>query len=492
LPGARTTLPTRTSNPDEVKQSKAASVLVKLREVIAAGTQTTDVMLGAIAVAAHSLTDASGAAIAMPQDGVVTCMGRSGETAPELGTQLDVEAGISGECLRTGMILCCGDAANELRLDPEACRRIGLKSIAVVPLRGQLGRVGVLEVFSSEAYAFDEDHMDLLGRLAGLAEAAWVREEAPEIFAQPPVSEPVLEERAPEDHSVEAGGEKERVVEAQLPEKDQRQRSVALARVGEVLSTDLQSELRAERRWRYASVSVLSVVLMLLLGFFVWRAWYKASLESAPVRAAKIPRGIPQERAESATRVGSGGKLNPGHPVPRPASQAPVAVAVTPSVVLATPDVVVRRWPAAKRAPAKGKASLETPPASAAGIEEAPQLAGAGAGQSDLGNAVSTGPAMPRLAPPIAQGLAGGILLQRVQPIYPQEARAQRLEGTVVLDFTITQRGQVEDVEVVSGPSLLAQAASNAVVKWRYMPYVLDGRPIRKPARISITFKLAQ
>jgi protein TonB len=99
---------------------------------------------------------------------------------------------------------------------------------------------------------------------------------------------------------------------------------------------------------------------------------------------------------------------------------------------------------------------------------------------------------MPQLAPPIAQGLAGGILVHRVQPVYPAEARAKRVEGTVVLDFTITQRGQVEDVQVVSGSSLLAQAASDAVVKWRYMPYVLDGRPIRKPARISITFKLAQ
>jgi TonB family protein len=469
----RTTLPTRTSNPDEVKLSKAASVLAKLREMIAAATRETDVMLGAIAVAAHSLTDAGGAAIAMPRDGIVTCLGRSGETAPELGTSLDLETGISGECLRTGRILCCGDAPKELRLDPEVCRKIGLKSIAVVPLRGQQSRVGVLEVFSSEAYAFTADHMDLLGRLAGLAEAAWAREEAPETPAKLAVRDP-----APGDR---------------MPEKERRhQASVALAHVGEALATELQAELRAEGRRRYATVAALSIVLLLLLGFFVWRAWYKASLESVPTRAAGIPRGTSRERLNSAADVGTGGKLGPGHPVSRPDSLVPAAANVRPGEVLAAPDVMVRRWPASKRAPDRQKLAPVTLPASAPLAEEAPQIAGSGAGPDDLGNTVSTAPTMPQLAPPIAQGLAGGILVHRVQPAYPEEARTKHLEGTVVLDFTITQRGQVEDVQVVSGPSLLAQAASDAVVKWRYMPYVLDGRPIRKPARISITFKLAQ
>jgi TonB family protein len=465
-------------------------VLLKLREMIAAGTRKTDVMLGAIAVAAHSLTDASGAAIAMPRDGVVTCVGRSGETAPELGTCLDLETGISAECLRTRRILCCGDAAKELRLDPQVCRKIGLKSIAVVPLRGQQSQVGVLEVFSSEAYAFTEDHMDLLGRLAGLAEAAWAREEAPEASAKLAVRDRVSEDRAPENHAAENWGQKDQVAEERVPEGEQRQQAyVALARVGEALATELQAELRAERRWRYATVSVLAIVLMLLFGFFVWRAWYKASLESVPTRPAGTPRGTPRERVDSAAGVGSGGKLNPGHPVSRPDTSA---VGLKPREVLGAPDGGVQRWPVSKRAPDHRKVDIGVPPASAPRAEEPPQLTGSGAGQADLGSAVSTGPAMPQLAPPIAQGLAGGILVHRVQPVYPAEARAKRVEGTVVLDFTISQRGQVEDVQVVSGPSLLAQAASDAVVKWRYMPYVLDGRPIRKPARISITFKLAQ
>ena len=70
---------------ETVRQSDAAVIFVKLRKMIASDTQPTDSILGTIAVAAHSLTGATGAAIAMPRDGSVVCVGRSGETAPDLG-----------------------------------------------------------------------------------------------------------------------------------------------------------------------------------------------------------------------------------------------------------------------------------------------------------------------------------------------------------------------------------------------------------------------
>ncbi len=143
--------------------------------MIASDTQQTETILGTIAVAAQSLTGATGAALAMPRDGVVVCVGRSGETAPELGDRLDVDSGISGECLRTGVSLRCDDASRDFHVDAEVCREMGLQSIAVVPLRGQHGRVGVLEAFSTAAFAFDDEKMEVLERLAGLAEAAWAR-----------------------------------------------------------------------------------------------------------------------------------------------------------------------------------------------------------------------------------------------------------------------------------------------------------------------------
>jgi hypothetical protein len=49
----------------------------------------------------------------MPQNGVVVCVGRSGDIAPELGDLLNVDSGISGECLRTGTMMRCDDASRD-------------------------------------------------------------------------------------------------------------------------------------------------------------------------------------------------------------------------------------------------------------------------------------------------------------------------------------------------------------------------------------------
>src|SRR3984893_5187370 len=224
--GARVSVRNRTEVSDEtIRQSSASLTFVKLRKMIASDTQPTDNILGAVAVAAHSLTGATGAAVAMPRDGAVVCVGRSGETAPELGARLNVDSGISGECLRTGVIMRCDDASRDFHVDPEVCRQLGLQSIAVVPLRGQHGRVGVLEAFSTESYAFTDDHMEVLGRLAGLAEAAWARGAGTEDSCKaeaPPTAE--------ESHFANA--------------------SVALARVGEALTRGLYKEPQAERKWR--------------------------------------------------------------------------------------------------------------------------------------------------------------------------------------------------------------------------------------------------
>ena len=90
---------------DEILYSSGSAeiILTKLRGMIARGGQETDAILGTISVAAHALTGANGAAIAMPRDGAVICVGRSGEIAPELGDLLNLDSGISGECLRTGV-----------------------------------------------------------------------------------------------------------------------------------------------------------------------------------------------------------------------------------------------------------------------------------------------------------------------------------------------------------------------------------------------------
>jgi protein TonB len=81
-------------------------------------------------------------------------------------------------------------------------------------------------------------------------------------------------------------------------------------------------------------------------------------------------------------------------------------------------------------------------------------------------------------------------LVRRVAPVYPAEARRQRVEGTVNLSATVMENGSVSDVQVVDGPPVLARSAVEAVKRWRYKAFEIDGKPATKEIRISVDFKM--
>jgi len=80
------------------------------------------------------------------------------------------------------------------------------------------------------------------------------------------------------------------------------------------------------------------------------------------------------------------------------------------------------------------------------------------------------------------------MLLQKTIPVYPPIAKAARVSGTVVLQATISKGGTIENLRVIGGPAMLQQAAMDAVRRWRYTPYSLNGQPIAKETRITISF----
>jgi hypothetical protein len=121
-----------------------------------------DPMLAEIVEHAFAATHASGAALAMEDNGAVKCCARAGFMAPSLGAELDREAGISGLCLRTGEPVRCDDAATDGRVDGVAARALGICSILAVPLKSQGRSVGLLEVFSELPYAFATEQEALL------------------------------------------------------------------------------------------------------------------------------------------------------------------------------------------------------------------------------------------------------------------------------------------------------------------------------------------
>ena len=115
---------------------------------------------------ARSLTRGSSAAIALMHKGSVICRASVGEKAPALGTKLDVNSGLSGECFRVGRALRCDDTEMDPRVDLESCRRLGVRSILAAPVRYERDTVGLLMVFATDAFNFDDGDVAVVESLA--------------------------------------------------------------------------------------------------------------------------------------------------------------------------------------------------------------------------------------------------------------------------------------------------------------------------------------
>jgi protein TonB len=82
----------------------------------------------------------------------------------------------------------------------------------------------------------------------------------------------------------------------------------------------------------------------------------------------------------------------------------------------------------------------------------------------------------------------------KVAPVYPARALSRGLSGYVLVEFTVTTNGSVRDVFVVeSSSTLFERAASEAALKFKYKPRVIDGTAVEVPGvRNRITFEIAE
>jgi protein TonB len=83
-------------------------------------------------------------------------------------------------------------------------------------------------------------------------------------------------------------------------------------------------------------------------------------------------------------------------------------------------------------------------------------------------------------------------LIHQVRPVYPKEARKEHIEGTVRLDVVISKTGELSEILLVSGNSMLVPAAMDAVKQRRYAPTLLNGEPVEIKTTIDINFNLNQ
>lgn len=125
-------------------------------------------LLNGVASKVVEITGATGVAIALHREGVMLCCATSGATAPPLGARLSHDSGISGECVRSGRTLICEDTENDRRVNREAAKQLGIRSMVVVPVSRQASIVGILELFAAHAQAFDPLDVRTAELMAGL------------------------------------------------------------------------------------------------------------------------------------------------------------------------------------------------------------------------------------------------------------------------------------------------------------------------------------
>lgn len=251
-------------------------------------------------------------------------------------------------------------------------------------------------------------------------------------------------------------------------------------------------------------IGVVAVVALLAALYFGWSRFSQSGPSAVP-QPTSAPHSAPPNAVESepapepssaASSNASAGRRSNAPSLSTPSASSPAKTNEAP--VSSSPErLTVDLQPQAKKseaapllvksgaAPHKIQQQLEdtsVPPSP--GEVAAPAAV-------DLGLAAQQ-PSIPKpgfTRIKVSQGVSQGLLIKRVEPVYPPAALRMHAQGAVQIEATISKDGKVVAPKVASGDKILAGAALEAVRQWRYKPYFLDGEPVEVQTQITIYFK---
>ncbi len=146
-------LPNLASTPDALHLSPEDAIALRQQ-----AERELNATLHAAAERVRYITCASGVAIALceNQEDEMVCRAGSGPIAPEVGTRMHIQSGITAESIRTRQTLRVDQASIDPRVNQETCRALGIESVMVMPLAVGRDVVGILELFGEQQSAFGE------------------------------------------------------------------------------------------------------------------------------------------------------------------------------------------------------------------------------------------------------------------------------------------------------------------------------------------------
>ena len=390
-----------------------------------------DLVLNEVVDQARNATGAIGAAIALSRDGQMICRATTGN-APDLGVRIGKETGISGACLITGNVQLCSDTDVDPRVDAQACRRLHVRSMLMVAISDGRENFGILEVFAAHPNAFTETDVKTLQLLAQrIADSKRASEEVAQPGVAPIASAALPTEAAKVSPDQVAHSRTELEAEHSVTEPE------AVAG-GTSNGQDLLSSVLV--------IAVITVAVLLGVvigvGFNGKRTARRPATENVATER-KDPASSPAGNAAQEAVVPDSSQSPAFSGVPQMPSTAPAEPPSGGLIVTQNGKVIYRSNT----------------------HEISPAFAGKPQNPSDR-------------------------LVRRINPIYPEAARTQRIEGPVVLNARVMGDGSVSEIEIVSGHPLLAEAATQAVRQWKFQPYSVNGQPIERQERITVRFSL--
>lgn len=229
-----------------------------------------------------------------------------------------------------------------------------------------------------------------------------------------------------------------------------------------------------QRRRMLGALALLLVALILVLAKD-WDFWFppqSADIETTqqnPPRRAAAHIATPQSTPPAITH-----KIAKNHhvaPAVQVASASPAPVVTTNRAVLPPLEIQVVAGNQPRPVPA-GNSSVR--------IDlQAPDGSRSAAPVQNAAERVTLSPA------------TADMVSRSVDPSYPLLAKQMKVQGSVVLQAIIGSTGNIEDLRVVSGPSILSDAARQAVKQWRFKPYYQAGQAVETEARITVNFTIS-
>ena len=404
-----------------------------------------DLVLEQIVCQTRLSTCATGAFIGFVRSGQMVSRAMNGATSAEFIAYLRRDSRMVDACLRTSALQYCRNCENFPGLDAAVCRSLGARSIVLVPVLNETQeKLGVLGAFSSQADAFTAGHLVAIQSMSQRVADTIARVEELACASAAHVPVPMQEiSRIP----------------FQAPVESIKARAVVLA--------------SRARRWL---VPALVACTLLLVGW-------------------ELSRSLPHDGVRLFARNSTAGMPQPSPPA-QGAAAIPNPLMVQPVKPAAIAPVPAKSFPAKSSNPVSARAKhhvadleIENTLDRDSGIVVFEDTGVNGASTTPHGSgARSASTSSPPVLIPERTALAR--VIDRVEPEYPDAAKAHHVQGIVVLDVLVGGDGRVQRLSLVRGYPGLAAAATDAVRQWRFKPMIRNGRPASFETDVTLTFAL--